>query len=145
MNVTWKYAADSDLPLLAEWNHQLIRDEGHSNKMGVVELQERMSVWLNESYRAVMFYVDAAPIGYALFRSETELVYLRQLFIARPERRKGLGRIVVGILRVEIWPLGKRITVDVLTSNLGGVAFWRAVGYKDYSLMLELDSDAGPS
>ena len=29
----YRFATDSDLDLLAEWNHQLIRDEGHRNPM----------------------------------------------------------------------------------------------------------------
>ena len=36
------FAAVSDLDLLAEWNYQLIRDEGHRNPMSVTELRERM-------------------------------------------------------------------------------------------------------
>jgi len=31
------FAAEHDLDLLAEWNHQLIRDEGHHNPMNVTE------------------------------------------------------------------------------------------------------------
>jgi hypothetical protein len=48
-------ANDLDLPLLAEWNRQLIQDEGHRNPMTVAELQARMQGWLAGEYRAVVF------------------------------------------------------------------------------------------
>jgi len=36
--LAWRYASSADLGLLAEWNHQLIRDEGHRNPMTVEQL-----------------------------------------------------------------------------------------------------------
>jgi ribosomal protein S18 acetylase RimI-like enzyme len=42
------------------------------------------------------------------------------------------------LLRSEIWPKTKRLTVEVLVANTAAVAFWRAVGYHDYSLKLEI-------
>ena len=37
MNLTWHEASESDLPLLANWNHQLIQDERHRNPMNVAQ------------------------------------------------------------------------------------------------------------
>jgi hypothetical protein len=42
------------------------------------------------------------------------------------------------ILRAQVWPKGKRLTVDVLATNPGGIAFWRSVGYTDYAVSLEI-------
>ena len=42
------------------------------------------------------------------------------------------------ILKEQVWPRGVRLTVDVLCRNDAGVAFWRAVGYRDYCLTLEI-------
>jgi len=53
-------------------------------------------------------------------------------------RRQGIGREAMETLRSKIWPKGKRLTVDVLVENTAAVAFWRAAGYKDYSLTLEI-------
>jgi GNAT superfamily N-acetyltransferase len=137
MKLTWREATDSDLGLLAEWNHQLIRDEGHRNPMTVTQLAERMKAWLAGEYRAVLFS-DTEPVGYALFRKEKELIYLRQFFVRRERRRNGIGREAFSMLREQIWPRGMRLTVDVLCQNQGGVAFWRSVGYRDYCLTLEI-------
>jgi len=137
MNLTWRAAAESDLGLLAEWNHQLIRDEGHRNPMTVAQLGDRMKMWLQGEYRAVLFSTDA-PVAYALFTRKTDPLYLRQLFVCRDRRRTGIGRAAMAILREQIWPKDVRLTVEVLCSNHAILAFWRSVGYQDYSLQLEI-------
>lgn len=137
MKLTWRDASDADLGLLAEWNHRLIRDEGHRNPMTVEQLSERMKKWLQGEYRAVVFS-DDQPVGYALFRSEEAVIYLRQFFVQPERRRTGIGRAAFAMLRKEIWRPGVRLTVDVLCQNAGGVAFWRSVGYQDYCLTLEI-------
>ena len=133
-----RFAGESDLDLLAEWNHQLIRDEGHNNPMTVPELRERMRGWLETDYRAVLFSMEGEPLAYALYHEGPDEVYLRQFFVRRDRRRRGAGRRAMGVLRREVWPAGKRLTVEVLVQNTGGLAFWRAMGYRDYSLTLEL-------
>jgi predicted acetyltransferase len=134
----YRFAGESDLDLLAGWNHQLIRDEGHRNPMTVSELEQRMRGWLATEYRAVIFAGGGEPLAYALYRESPEEVYLRQFFVRRDRRRMGVGRQAMALLRREIWPPGKRLTVEVLCRNEAGLAFWRAVGYCDYSLALEI-------
>lgn len=137
MKLAWRCASDADLGLLAEWNHQLIRDEGHRNPMSVVQLAERLKGWLHSEYQAVIFSSDE-PVAYALFKKEQELIYLRQLFVRRDRRRSGIGREAFGTLQREIWPSGLRLTVEVLCQNHSAIAFWRSCGYRDYSLTLEI-------
>ena len=137
MKLTWRYPSAADLGLLAEWNHQLIRDEGHRNPMTVEQLASRMKGWLQSEYEAVIF-AQEEPVAYALFKREDSLIYLRQLFVRRDRRRSGIGREAFGTLRRQIWPADVRLTVDVLCQNHAAVAFWRSVGYKDYSLTLEI-------
>jgi GNAT superfamily N-acetyltransferase len=138
MTMEHRFATDTDLDLLAEWNHQLIRDEGHRNAMTVPELRDRMSGWLAGEYKAVIFGPGAEPVAYALYKENATEIYLRQLFVKRDHRSKGIGREAVGILRNRLWPKGKRLTVEVLTGNARAVAFWRTVGYRDYCLTLEI-------
>lgn len=137
MNLSWREASEADLGLLAEWNHQLIRDEGHRNSMTVAQLAERMKKWLKGEYRAVLFSTDGL-VAYALFKRDEDLIYLRQFFVRRDMRRSGIGRKAYSILREQIWPTDVRLTVDVLCENKSGIAFWRSVGYRDYSLTLEI-------
>ena len=137
LKMNFRRAMPDDSALLAELNHQLIRDEGHRNKMTVPELEQRMRSWLASEYAAAIFEDQGEVVAYALYR-ESDEIYLRQLFVARHLRRRGIGRRAVEILRSEIWPRDKRLTVQVLVQNTGAVAFWRAVGFKDYSLALEV-------
>jgi predicted acetyltransferase len=128
----------SDIDQLADWNHQLIRDEGHRNQMTVSQLAERMRGWLEQDYRAMVFELAETPVAYSLFREQPHEIYLRQLFVVRERRRHGIGRQAVELLRTKVWPTNKRLTIEVLTANTAAVAFWRSVGYVDYSLMMEI-------
>jgi len=130
-------ATANDCALLAELNHQLIRDEGHRNKMTVPELEQRMNGWLASEYAAVIFENGGEVAAYALYREQPEEIHLRQLCVARNRRRKGFGRKAVEILRTKIWPANKRLT-EVLVQNTAAIAFWRAAGYQDYCLALEI-------
>jgi GNAT superfamily N-acetyltransferase len=140
--LTFRFATVADCPLLAQLNHQLIRDEGHHNRMTVPELEARMRGWLPASgegeYRAVLFEDRGEVVAYALFREGPDQIYLRQLFVVPPRRRQGVGRTAIELLRSRVWARTKRLTVDVLVTNTRAVGFWRAVGYKDYCLTLEI-------
>jgi GNAT superfamily N-acetyltransferase len=136
--VNHRRAILTDCALLAELNHQLIRDQGHRNQMTVPELDQRMRGWLQSEYSAIIFEDGNEAVAYALYREQAEEIYLRQLFVSRNRRRQGIGRRAVEILRSQIWPGNKRLTVEALVKNTDAVAFWRSVGYADYSLMLEI-------
>jgi len=106
--------------------------------MTVPELEDRMRDWLADEYRAIMYEHGGNIVAYALFREQPEEIYLRQLFVVRDRRRQGIGRRALEILRSQVWPNTKRLTVGVLVANTQAVAFWRAMGYADYSLELEI-------
>jgi predicted acetyltransferase len=135
-----RFAQEGDIAVLSGLNHQLIRDEGHRNPMTVPELEERMRGWIESSaYQAVMLELDGFLAGYALFRREpAPTVYLRQFFICRDHRRQGIGRRAIALLLSELWQPGTRVIVDVLVGNKSAIAFWKAVGFVDYSVCLEM-------
>ena len=134
----FRRATLNDCGSIAELNHQLIRDEGHRNQMSVAELEQRMRDWLAAEYTAILFEDGDETVAYGLYREDAGEIYMRQLFVVRNRRRQGIGREAMETLRSKIWPKGKRLTVDVLVENTAAVAFWRAAGYKDYSLTLEI-------
>jgi GNAT superfamily N-acetyltransferase len=138
-DLTYRKATAADYPLLGALNHQLIRDEGHRNPMNVVELTERMRRWLGMGeYTGRIFEEKGHVVAYVLYRECEEEIYLRHLFVVRGRRRQGIGRRVMQILREEIWPRGRRMTVEVLCANTAGVAFWKSMGYREYSLSMEI-------
>ena len=137
--MTFRIATLDDCRLLAEMNHQLLEDERHRNRfMTLAQLEDRMRGFLSGEYRGVIFEGDGGILAYALYREQADEIYLRQLFVPRDRRRRGHGRRAIEILRSDIWPKNKRLTVDVLLHNTVAIAFWRSVGYKDYLLGLEI-------
>ena len=139
-DLQYRFATQKDMPLLAEMNQQLIRDEGHRNKMTLPQLQQRMSGWLRGEYAAVIFSKDSGTVGYALYRKDPEWIYLRQLFVKAELRRKGIGREVILWLKKNAWKETKIIRVEVLVGNPQGISFWKAAGFKDYCITMEMEN-----
>ena len=140
--MTWRLATKRDCRLLAELNYQLIIDEGHRNEMSISELEGRLKDWLDEAYQAVLFEVEGEVAAYALYRTQPGEIYLRHFFVVRHRRRQGMGKQAMAILRGHIWPKMMRLTVSVLTHNEAGLKFWRAMGYQDYCLTMEIPPEA---
>ncbi len=137
--LTHRRGTRADCALLGALNHQLIQDEGHRNPMTELQLAKRMQIWLGRGgYTAILFEEGAQLVAYALYREAPDEIYLRHLFVVRQRRRQGIGRRAMQVLREQIWPRGKRLTVEVLWHNAAGIAFWKAVGYQEYSLCLEI-------
>ena len=139
MNLRWRWASVEDAALLGRWNGELIRDEGHRSQASAEELTERMQGWLRQEYRGLVYLVGEQPVGYALYRLEAEGTYLRHFFICADQRRRGYGREALRVLREEVWPKGKRVSVVALCRNAPALAFWRALGFGDYCLTLEME------
>lgn len=136
----WRFANTDDSSSLAEMNHQLISDEGHRNAMDVERLRERMTAWLAGEYRAAMFERDGETVAYALYRTdEQERIHLRQFFVARPFRRRGVGRDAFRLFRTEVIPSDARVVLEVLVNNGAARTFWATVGFREYALTLELE------
>ena len=102
-DLKYRFATQKDVSLLAKMNQQLIRDEGHRNKMTLLQLEQRMSDFLRTKYTAVIVSSGNNDIGYALYREELEWIYLRQIFVKSEMRRKGIGRKIIGWLKKNQW------------------------------------------
>jgi ribosomal protein S18 acetylase RimI-like enzyme len=139
----FRRATAKDIPELAKFNAQLNRDDASSNKMTEAELEARMNRFFDQGYIAVIFSEDDATVGYVLYRSDDDSFFIRQFFVAMQARRKGLGKQAVKWLQENMWKDGERITVQVMVGNKRGLEFWRAVGFVDYSMMMELLPTSG--
>lgn len=125
-------------------NRQLIEDEGSRNPMREPELEERFGRFLDLGWKIVLFEHAGEVVGYAMHRfdpDETEpsglRVYLRQFFIGREHRRRGLGRAAFEAL-VSLPDLrGKRVIVETLISNPEGRAFWGRLGFTTFAETLD--------
>ena len=131
-----RVAGEGDLDRLAAWNRELIEDERAATPLDVAQLRERMRGFLAGPYRALIFEEDGEPVGYALYRPDEDGVHVRQLFVARGRRRRGVGRRIVERLCDDVFPRGARVTVEVLVHNGAALAFWRAAGFADHAIAL---------
>jgi predicted acetyltransferase len=134
----WREAIESDTGLLAEMNSQLSEDENQRNPLSLPALQKRMSKWLSGEHTAILFERDEQPVAYALYHYQDDFLYLRQFFVIKEKRRQGIGRQAVDILVREVFPPEKRLVVTALSQNPNAIKFWRAVGFSDYCLSLEI-------
>jgi len=139
MMTDFRLAIRADVSTLAQMNHWLIQDEGHRNPMSLAELESRMRAWLDGEYHAALFEEGDRTVGYALYRFDEEWVYLRQFFVQREDRRKGIGRAALRWLAANPWKGTPRIRLEVLSGNLVGQEFWKALGFEVYALTFELD------
>lgn len=139
--VTVRRAREEDVPQLAAWNAQLVRDERNDNGLTADDIAPRLRDWMGQGFVACVIAVDGAPCGYAIYRDTVEWVHLRHFFIDAAYRRRGCGRRAFAALRAG-FPAGKRILVEVLVWNEAGAAFWKAVGFRERYLGLQMTPDA---
>lgn len=138
-------AHPADLDRLAQLNRQLVEDEGHRNPMTVPQFRARFDRFLTvEGWTVEVIEAEGSIAGFATWRREPDpsqdsghRIHLRQFFIARDRRGRGLGRAAMSQLLARV-PAGDRVYIDVLESNPGGRAFWAALGFVPYALRMEL-------
>ncbi len=134
-----------ELAAVARMNKELLEDEGSRNPMSLDELRERLVRFVDdEGWSVELFTVAGEIVGYITYRYEANVVspdgrslHLRQFYIARHHRRRGLGAAAIALFKRTRLNSGERIHLDVLESNPYGKAFWRRVGFVPYATVME--------
>jgi ribosomal protein S18 acetylase RimI-like enzyme len=146
MNIQLCAATLADCDLLAGMNRDLIVDEGSRNPMSQMELSERMRRWLKEGWTAVLILVNKAVVGYMLFQERRDEynpehieIYIRQYFVKRMFRGKGIGQAAFTLIQAEYFPAGATLALDVLATNPGARRFWERLGFQSYAENLRLE------
>ena len=134
--MTINRAEASDVKELADLNRQLIEDEQHPNPMTRDELAERMIRWMEEGYTCYVARSGGVSAGYCLFRDDGKHYYLRQLFVARACRRRGIATALLDWMYAHVWS-GKPVRLDVFAHNEEAVAFYRGYGFRVAVLRME--------
>jgi GNAT superfamily N-acetyltransferase len=140
-----------DVALLARLNRELAEDVGdHILLRSRPDFEARMRALLAEGHQAVIFEEDdggratgavAEAAAYALYLDRGDEIYLRQFYVSRDRRRRGVGRRALALLMNEAWPPDRRLTVDTFAANQAGLAFWRSVGFRDHLVSLKIESE----
>ncbi|HJR20745.1 MAG TPA: GNAT family N-acetyltransferase [Dongiaceae bacterium] len=138
-------AKGTEVELLAQLNRQLDEDEPHPYPLSLSALTERMRRWIDSGeYDVLLFRNGDQLIGYAVWRAEEFGTYLRHFFICRDRRRQGWGRATMRLLCRDVFPKDRPVNLDAAAGNKQGIAFWRALGFQDFSLGMELKAGAAP-
>ena len=115
-------------------NKQLIEDEKHDNKMNVEQLKERMNIFISSDYNAYFFYNESDIVGYALVNIKQNPLYLRQFFICREYRRRGIGKLAFKKLLQLLE--SNTIDIEVMVWNERGKCFWKSLGFEERSIYM---------
>ena len=106
------------------------------NPMSVNELEQRMRGFFNDSFEGALIEHASDVVGYALWKQKPDpcnpsqsAIYVRQFFIERTHRRRGIGRTAFNQIVTAFFPSNMRITLEVLETNPAGHAFWRDLGF----------------
>lgn len=138
-------ATRAEAPLLAELNLQLDEDEPHPYPLPLAALMERMTRWIETGeYEVLLFRRSEGVAGYAAWRMEDRGAYIRHFFICRDQRRRGWGRAAMKLLCRDVLPQGLPVQVEATIGNQAGIAFWRAMGFQDFGLSMELKAGETP-
>ena len=119
----------TDIERLAELNKYLIEDERHPNPMNIAELIERMNAWLTTDYTCYLAKENGHIIAYCLYRDNDGHYYMRQLYVDRAHRRKGIATQLLDWLYENVWT-DKKVRLDVLAHNEDAVAFYKRYGFR---------------
>ena len=119
----------TDIERLAELNKHLIEDERHPNPMSMTELTERMKAWLATDYICYLAKENGDIIAYCLYRDDGGHYYMRQLYVDRAHRRKGIATQLLDWLYENVWT-DKKVRLDVLAHNEAAVAFYKRYGFR---------------
>ncbi len=133
----WRRCTPADAEVLGPLNAQLSEDEGAA--VGTPSAyRERAREWLTTGrYEAAVAEVDGDPVGYVVWRRDPDYgdVYVRQFFVAREHRGRGLGRRLFEEAVSAFWP-GDVLRLDVYDSNPRGGVFWESLGFVAYSRLM---------
>src|SRR5437870_9469274 len=131
--MTYRHATLDDCPLLAELNCQLIRDEGHRNRMTLPELEQRMRGWLagiGGDLAVVLSVVQGTPAEWADCISEQGTWWLQNVATAQAFRGRRLGEVAVGMAGEHLAELGVRDVYLDCTDVRGFLpAFYERLGF----------------
>ena len=119
----------ADVERLAELNKRLIEDERHPNPMDVPQLTHRMKEWLATGYICYLAKQNGCILAYCLYRDDGAYYYMRQLYVSREHRRRGIATQLLDWLYENVWT-DKRVRLDVLAHNRDALAFYERYGFR---------------
>jgi len=127
--MTIRIAEMADVPELVRMNILLREDERMDNVLSADEIRIRMEMFLASADFRVYVFSDAETVpGYCVLELNRKPLYVRQLFVKRECRGKGIGSACLK----EIMSLqgADEIDIDVMEWNENAIAFYERFGFR---------------
>jgi bis(5'-nucleosidyl)-tetraphosphatase len=141
VELTFVPAGPDSVGLLARFNRELMSEQDIPSNMTLPELESRMHQLLAEGFSAILFQLDGAFAGYALFRRHPKYAYIRHFHITRPKRTRAVVVDAFQRLRTEHLSDYATIRLDVPEHKKDTLAMWEELGFRPRSIRLELHTD----
>ena len=146
MPIKLRAAIPDDLFLLAQMNDRLVEDQGSENPFSISDLEDRFKAWLtSDEWKIDVFLESDSIVGYAVYQQRPDyydqdqtVVYLRQFYIERQHRGRGLGTRAFAQLARERFLEGCEVSLDVVSTNPRGESFWSKLGFVPYFTAMKL-------
>jgi GNAT superfamily N-acetyltransferase len=151
MPITIRAADLKDARVLARMNSRLVEDQGTVNTWSLAKYEQRFLDWLQAgTWQVDIILEDGQIIGYAVYQQrgdyynpEQPVIYVRQYYIERTHRRRGLGRAAFQELIDRRFPTGyDAIELDVVATNPGGQQFWTKLGFAPYFIAMKKQNNS---
>ena len=104
--------------------------------MNIDQLADRMTGWLENEYICYLAKDAEKIFAYCLYRDDGEYYYLRQFFVERQHRRKGIATQILDWMYSNI-SRNKKVRVDVLSHNQEAIAFYEKYSFRVGCLRME--------
>jgi ribosomal protein S18 acetylase RimI-like enzyme len=114
---------------LAEMNIQLRADENMDNVMTPDEVRSRMLSFLQSNEYSVFVLNQNSEIkGYAVIKTGSKPMFLRQIFVKREFRKQGLGAYIINELLKKLNI--NEMDLEVMAWNQAAIEFYEKFGFK---------------
>lgn len=131
-----------NLDVLTRMNVSLRADEQIDNVMTDAQVRERMRGFLDGNYKAYLFVQDDNIVGYSLVDHSKNPLYMRQFFIERAWRRKGLGTAMFHLLMKQLKTTC--IDLEVFSWYAPAIQFYEKLGFRTRCFQMRLGEKKEP-
>lgn len=148
MNISFKRAADIDIPLIAQladkiWNEHyraIISQEQIDYMLNKMYSAESLLQQLKEGHIFTIVYIDSSPAGYiSLSTKDNQHYFLHKFYVDFSSHRKGVGSQLFNYILNEL-PAAKSIELAVNRENYKAINFYFKHGF---TIKHTIDLDIG--
>lgn len=134
-------ATQKDIDLLAKMNLDLYADSDHQRELSIEQMKHRFELYIKgqNGWKVDLLHYEDQILGYCLWRYEVDDndIYVRHFWVCDEFRGKNLSiKALETLERTESWQ-GRRIRLQIFSTNNRMEKYWSLKGFKPRSILLE--------